>query len=361
MKRSLPFAFSFIIPAVSAVAVAVGGAALVLPPVFIFVVTPLMDTMSGLEKDDVEASGADRWRDLRYDVWLWLWIPVQLAIQAAALVSLARLHHAGALDAATFAGLVLASGLLGGTGINVAHELMHRKGRPERAAAEVLMTSVAYGHFCVEHVLGHHKNVATPLDPASATRGENVYAFLVRSVVGGVKSAWSLETARVEKLGLRPFSLADRRLRLPLALASVLTIVVVVAGPVGLAWFAAQSAVAIALLEVINYVEHYGLARAEVSPGVYERVRPEHSWSSAHRLTNWYLFHLPRHADHHAVASRPYFALRHVDDSPQLPAGYAAMLLCALVPPLWRAVMDPRVDAWNGARASASAADTLAA
>jgi alkane 1-monooxygenase len=123
--------------------------------------------------------------------------------------------------------------------------------------------------------------------------------------------------------------------------------VAVLAGARGLAFFVAQGVVAFSLLEVVNYLEHYGLLRREVEPGHYERVRPAHSWNSGARLSNWYLFNLARHSDHHAAASRPYDRLRHHDDAPQLPAGYATMVLLALVPRLWFRVMDPRVEAWR--------------
>jgi alkane 1-monooxygenase len=339
--RSLPFALAFIVPLLSGLAVALGGWLLALPPLFLFVISPVTDELRGRDTANLEADAADRWRDPRYDVWLWLWIPTQLLIQGGALLVAATTH-----DVWTLVGIVFASGFLGGIGINVAHEFMHRKGRPERALAELLMTSVGYTHFCVEHVLGHHKNVATHDDPATARKGEGIFFFVARSFVGGLRSFWHLEGSRVHKLSIS-FGLRDRRLRYPLVLALVVAIIGLALGPVALAVFVGQCAVAILLLETINYLEHYGLVRQQVGPGTYERVEPAHSWSSAHRLTSRYLFMLPRHADHHANASRPYFALRHIDDSPQLPAGYSTMLVCALVPPLWRRVMDPRVDEWN--------------
>lgn len=341
MTRSLPFGLAFIAPVLSGLGVAFGSWWLALPPLFLFVVTPVMDALLGQDTAPFDDAAADRWRDLKYDVWLWLWIPAQLAIQVAALVVAARTH-----DVATLVGIVFASGLLGGLGINVAHEFMHRKGKPERALAEVLMTSVGYTHFVIEHVLGHHKLVATADDPATARKGESIAPFLVRSIVGGLTSYWHLEGARVAKLSV-PFGLRDRRVRYPLVLALVVGAVLFALGPVALAVFVGQCFVAILLLETINYVEHYGLVRARKADGTYQRVEPAHSWNSSHRLTSFYLFLLPRHADHHAHASRPYFALRHLDDSPQLPAGYSTMLLVALVPPLWRHVMDARVEGWR--------------
>jgi alkane 1-monooxygenase len=304
-----------------------------LPPLFVFVITPILDVALGKKTGDVAPELADSWRSVRYDIWLYAWLPLQFVIQLAALIFAAR-----ASTWAEATGIVFASGLLGGIGINVAHEFMHRKGRLERALAELLLTTVVYQHFSVEHVLGHHKNVATAKDPGTARRGDVVYGFVVRSVVRSLISAWHLETARVAKLHI-PLGLRDRRLRYPVVTALVVVAIGLTLGPLAVAAFVAQAAIAIALLETINYIEHYGLVR-----DVDERVTALHSWSSSHRLTSLYLLNLPRHADHHANASRPYFALRHVDDGPQMPAGYATMLVFAYIPPLWRAVMHPRLD-----------------
>ncbi|HEY4223953.1 MAG TPA: alkane 1-monooxygenase [Myxococcota bacterium] len=319
MRRSLPFAFALVTPLVCALAIFLRGPWLLLPPAFLFVLTPLFDLVCGRAVDDIANDKADAWRDARFDVWLWLWLPLQLALQVSALAVASSTS-----SIATLIGLAFASGMLGGLGINVAHEWMHRKGTAERAAAAALLASVSYGHFQVEHVLGHHKHVGTERDPGTARVGDVLYGFVLRSVVRSFASAWRLAPARVAR-GL-------------LAWAALVVFVALAFGVLGVALFLAQSAVAIALLEAINYIEHYGLVRA---PGT--RVRWAHSWSSPHRLTSLYLFNLPRHADHHAHASRPYFALRHVEEGPQMPAGYAAMLVLALVPPLWRSFMHDRL------------------
>jgi alkane 1-monooxygenase len=349
MKRSLPFLTALVVPAMTGAAVFLRGPWLWLPPFFLFVLTPILDVLLGKKTGDVAPELGDAWRSLRYDIWLYLWLPLQLVIQLAAVLYAAR--------ASTWpeaAGIVFASGLLGGIGINVAHEWMHRKGRLERALAEVLLTTVAYQHFSVEHILGHHKNVATPRDPGTALRGDVVYGFVPRSVVRSLISAWHLETARVAKLHVR-FGLGDRRVRYPVVTALVVVAIALTLGPLAVAAFFAQAAVAIFLLETINYIEHYGLVR-----DVDERVTPMHSWSSSHRLTSLYLLNLPRHADHHAHASRPFFALRHVDDGPQMPAGYATMLVLSFVPPLWRFVMHPRLDALSSRIANAAHSTKLA-
>lgn len=342
--RPLTYAFGVSTALLGLLTVWQGGLWPALVPLYVFGVVPLLDAVGGLDHDEIEPETAARaWRDWRYDAWLWLWAPLQLAAIAFGVWRAAQVP----LGSLEFASLALAVGFVGGLGINVAHELMHRKGKPERALAEVLMTSVTYTHFCIEHVLGHHRHVATPHDPASSRRGETLYQFLPRTLLGSLRSAWRLEAARVEKRSIGPFSLHDRRVRYLLVLAAIYAALWFGAGPRALVFFAAQSAVAALLLETINYIEHYGLSRREVSPGRYEPCKPAHSWNSAHRITNWVLFNLPRHADHHHIASRPFFSLRDIEDSPQLPAGYATMVLCALVPPLFRGIMDPRVDDWN--------------
>jgi alkane 1-monooxygenase len=232
---------------------------------------------------------------------------------------------------------------------------MHRRRPLDRALAEVLMTSVSYAHFCVEHVHGHHRHVATRRDPATSRRGETVFAFVVRSITGGALSAWRLEGERAARANVPAWTLRDRRVRVPLLTVLAYGVVGWAFGAAGAALFLAQGLVAVVLLEMVNYLEHYGLTRRELEPGRYERVGPEHSWNSSHLVSNAYLFNLGRHSDHHALASRPYEMLRHrgEDEAPQLPSGYAAMLMVALVPPLWFRVMDPRVAAWSSRRAGA--------
>lgn len=342
--RALRFVVALVLPAAMGVALWGDGGLTFFPLAFIFVVTPVLDAAFGLDTHNPspDEERAELGRRL-YDLWLYGFVALQL------LLLVLTLQQVLGPDRTAFEklGLTISFGLLAGAGgINVAHELMHRKERSARAVAELLMTIVSYPHFCVEHVLGHHRHVATPLDPASSRRGEALYPFWLRTLVGSLSSAWHLEGERVANKGVRAWSWADRRLRMPLVLGSLYLMLAFTLGPRAVAFFGLQSLVAVLLLETVNYVEHYGLSRRRVGER-FERVLPRHSWNSAHRLTGLYLFNLPRHADHHYLASRPYSILRHLDDSPQLPAGYATMMLCAFLPPLWFKIMDPRVDAWN--------------
>jgi alkane 1-monooxygenase len=246
-------------------------------------------------------------------------------------------------------GLMASVGLIGGLAINAAHELGHTRARIQRRLSKVALAQTCYGHFYVEHNRGHHVRVATAEDPASARFGESLYAFIPRSVTGSVRSAWRLEANRLAGLGNGPWTLRNDILNAWLMSAGLFAVLSVWFGPVVLPWLVGQAIIGFCLLETVNYMEHYGLRRQKLPSGRYERVRASHSWNSSTVIANVLLFHLQRHSDHHANPLRPYQVLRHVDEAPQLPSGYSAMLLVALMPPLWRRVMDPRVlDFYGG-------------
>lgn len=343
--RTLAFWLVYTLVPLVAAGVVYGGVWSFAALAYVFFAVPLIDALAGITTANPEPGQArSRWIDLP----LWLWAPTQLAIIGAVIWRVTQ----GEFQWWESAGLVLSAGIVNGAaGITIAHELMHRKTKLDRALAEVLMMSVSYTHFCVEHVYGHHRHVSTPRDPASSRMNESLYRFYPRVVWGSLKSAWRIEGDRVARKGIS--GLADRRVRYPLLWLATCAGIIFWAGPLGLGVFLVMGWISFSLLEVINYVEHYGLERRELSPGKYERVQPEHSWNSSHRFSNWYLFNLARHSDHHYLASRPYDQLRHYEDVPQLPAGYATMLLSATVPPLWFKVMNPRVHAWRASREGA--------
>jgi alkane 1-monooxygenase len=245
-------------------------------------------------------------------------------------------------------GLVIAVGVINGVGINTAHELGHKTNPLERWLAKITLAPVAYGHFFIEHNKGHHKHVATPEDPASSRMGETFWAFLPRTVIGSVRSAWRIERARLQRDRKPVFSHNNEILQ---AWAMTLVLFGAVSlwlGPWALLFLVAQAAYGASLLEVVNYLEHYGLLRLKDANGRYERCQPGHSWNSNHVVTNLLLYQLQRHSDHHANPTRRYQSLRSFDDSPQLPSGYASMLLIAYLPPLWFRLMDPLVVRHHG-------------
>lgn len=339
MAYMLPYLLLFAIPAIGHLAFSLGGAWVLVPAAFTWAAIPALDHVFGENRQNPGAFASSRWlRALPFGYGV---------LHMLALASgLGQIVHTGTL--AEKLGLTVSLGIGGGLAIMVAHELMHRPTRAEQRLAELLMASTTYTHFCIEHVWGHHKRVATPDDPASARRGESLYAFLPRTLWGSFRSAWELERARTRN---RPWW---RNRMYGYAAFQVLVLAGIGAwlGPWGVVVFLAQSAIAVLMLETINYIEHYGLARAEVAPGRYERVRPVHSWNASHRVSNWMILNLARHSDHHAFPGRTYAELRHHEDVPQLPNGYAGMMVLATIPPLWFRVMDPRLEAWE-ARAAA--------
>jgi len=344
MSRVLPFFIVFSVPASLAVGAVLGGAWTLVPLLLTFVAVPVLDLVLAPNHRN---PADDAKHQAIFDLPLLLWIPVALGVTVFALARIG----AGVFSSWEIAALIVSIGVVNGAGgINIAHELMHRKSKLHRAGAEILMTAVSYTHFCVEHILGHHRHVATPEDPATSRLGESVYRFYPRTVLGSLTSAWRLERARCAKKDIPWTSLRDRRTRYVLVLAAVYLGVGLAFGGLALAAFVAQGVVAFSLLEVINYIEHYGLVRRRLASGRYERVQPKHSWNSAHLVSNLYLFNLARHSDHHYLASREYDRLRHHEGAPQLPTGYAGMVILALAPPLFFRVMDHRVAAWNAAQ-----------
>ncbi len=305
---------------------------------FVFGVVPLLDALCGHElRDAPQDSQRSRWADLP----LQLWLPMQVAVLLWTLYALQQQPPTSGLE---WSGLLVSFAMVAGAGgITVAHEWMHRPTRAARATAECLMSLTLYGHFVIEHVHGHHRRVATPQDPASARRGESLYAFVLRSIAQGTVSAWRLEGERCQRRKIVRFGPRDRRMRLALMQTALIGAVASVFGAPGALFFLGQAVFSVLLLEVINYIEHYGLARAARPQGGWERVRPQHSWNSTRRLTGAFLFQLTRHSDHHAEASRPFDRLRALPDAPQLPASYPSMMLLSLLPPLWFRVMDARL------------------
>jgi alkane 1-monooxygenase len=230
-------------------------------------------------------------------------------------------------------------------GIFIAHELLHRRSKFDKALSEVMMVTVMYPHFCIEHLYGHHKHAATPEDPATSRYGETVYRFLPRSIFGGVAHAWDLEVRRLARRGLHWFDYRNQMLRYSVEVLAFIGAVYFLFGSLGVMAFVVQSVVAIVTLEVINYVQHYGLERPETAPGQYETIGIDHSWNSECWFSNGYWLNLGRHSDHHQAPGRGFQMLRNCEHEPQLPAGFPAMFLLAFVPPLWFRVMNPRVEA----------------
>lgn len=242
-------------------------------------------------------------------------------------------------------GLTIGIGIvLGSMGINVAHELGHRSSKVARLFAWAGLLPVLYQHFYIEHNRGHHKNVSTKKDPATARKNEDLYSFFLRSISGQYKNAWRLENSRLKNSGLKAFSRHNEMLRFTLYQTLYLSVVIILFGIQLLPYALAVALIGVLLLEAVNYIEHYGLKRSILPNGKPERVLPKHSWNSDFEMGRIMLFELTRHSDHHYKASRKYQILRHMDEAPQLPVGYPASMLLATLPPLWFRVMNKRLE-----------------
>ena len=309
-------------------------------PIFVFGVMPLLDTLVGKDADNPPDSAIKHLEEDRFYRWCtYLYLPLQYG----SLVGASALWAGGGLSTLESLGLALTVGCVSGIAINTAHELGHKRKRAERWLSKVALAQTFYGHFFIEHNRGHHVRVATPEDPASARLGESFWEFLPRSVAGSLRSAWELEKIRLARTGRGPWTIRNDILNAWAMSVALFGALIAVFG-VGIApYLAIQAVFGFSLLEVVNYLEHYGLLRQKREDGRYERCRPEHSWNSNNVSSNVLLYHLQRHSDHHANPVRRYQALRHFDEAPELPSGYATMIVLAYATPAWRRVMDPKV------------------
>jgi alkane 1-monooxygenase len=317
-------------------------------PVMVFGVIPLLDQAIGKDSENPPDSAIKWLEQDRYYRWCtYLFLPLQFASLILACV----MWSSGELSFLESLGLAFTVAMVGGIAINTAHELGHKRKSYERWLSKIALAQTGYGHFFIEHNRGHHVRVATPEDPASSRLGESFWEFLPRTVSGSLRSALHLERVRLERAGKGFWSVGNDVLN-----AWAMTVVLFAALTLGLGievlpWLLVQAVVGFSLLEVVNYLEHYGLLRRreEVDGKVrYERCRPDHSWNSNNVASNVFLYHLQRHSDHHANPVRRYQALRHYDEVPELPSGYATMIVLAYFPPIWRRVMDRRVLAHYG-------------
>ncbi len=309
-------------------------------PVLVFAIFPVLDLAVGNDPSNPPDSVIKWLEQDRYYRWCTY---AYLPIQYAGVVFACWMWAKGKLGVVDDVGLAVTMSMVSGIAINTAHELGHKRDSLERWLSRIALAQTFYGHFFIEHNRGHHVRVATPEDPASARLGESFYEFLPRTVTGSLRSAWELEATRLARMEKRRFSMHNDILTAWAMSVVLFAVLAIVFGPVVLPYLAIQAVIGFSLLEVVNYLEHYGLLRQRREDGRYERTRPEHSWNSNSVASNVLLYHLQRHSDHHANPIRRYQALRHVDEAPQLPTGYAGMIVCALIPPVWRRIMDHRV------------------
>lgn len=341
MYRDLKYLIAYLLPLAGYLGLYFGGAWAPGSFYVAFVVLPLLElSLPGTNKNHSPAEEPERAARPLFDYLLYLNLP----ILAGAVFYLLYVVTSRDVAGWELAGMIINVGvLIGALGINVAHELGHRSSKTEQFIAQCLLLFGLYLHFFIEHNRGHHRHVATPLDPATSRSGQTIYAFWLRSTALGWWHAWQLENERLTNAGQAVVSYHNKMLVFQLLQLAYLWLVFMVFGFTGL-WVAVAAAVfGFLLLESVNYIEHYGLLRAQNPAGRYEQVLPIHSWNSNHELGRIFLYELTRHSDHHYRASRKYQILRAYKESPQLPTGYPGCILLSLVPPLWFRVMDPLV------------------
>jgi len=305
-----------------------------------FGVIPLLDSVLGSDKNNPPESAVERLdADIYYRVLTFLTVPMHYV----ALFAVAWVVGTWSLTWFDILGLSLSLGIVNGLALNTGHELGHKKTTLEKWLAKIVLAVVGYGHFFIEHNKGHHRDVATPIDPASSRFGENIYKFSLREIPGAWQRAWELEKSRLERKGDSVWSLGNEILQPMMITLTVYGTLIVLFGATIIPFLVISTVFGWWQLTSANYIEHYGLLRKKLDSGRYERCQPYHSWNSNHRASNIILFHLQRHSDHHAHPTRRYQSLRDFKDLPELPSGYPLMFFIAMFPPIWFHIMNPRV------------------
>ena len=342
--RHLKFLLPFSLFVLAYLAFTQRGWLIASPVIYAFGFIPLLELLIPLSKENMTEAEEKIAKDDRiYDWWLYIIVPLQYA---ALVFFLFSLQEEG-LPTWEKWGRIVAMGLLcGAFGINVGHELGHRRFLYERTLAKALLLTSLYTHFYIEHNKGHHKNVSTKEDPSSARKWEPIYLFYFRTVIFGYLSAWEIAADDQKRKGKPVLHFSNQMIQFQLLQIIFLAAIYFFFGKDITLSFMASACIGFLLLETVNYIEHYGLQRKKTAEG-YERAMPEHSWNSSHILGRLMLFELSRHSDHHYLASRKYQVLRHHEDAPQMPTGYPGMMILSLIPPLWFSVMHKRMERFS--------------
>ena len=340
MKR-LKYFLIFLLPITVGIAFESEGLFSFIPLFVFFGLVPLLELLIPKSWNTDEASETDLSQpDSFYNLLLYSLVPLQWVFLLYFLSSQYEVT-----DPLTWWGRVLAMGLMCGIiGINVGHELGHRNSKMERFLGELLLLSSLENHFLPYHNRGHHTNVGTPEDPASARRNEVLFAFWFRSQIGSYIQAWQIEIKRMQITRKARFSLSNKMVVYSIAQSILLVLIFWNFGKGGLFAFVIAAVFGMILLETVNYIEHYGLARKQKPNGTYELVKRHHSWNSNHLLGRAILFELSRHSEHHYKPDKPYQLLNRHESAPNMPTGYPGMMLLALIPPLFFRVMNKAAD-----------------
>ena len=346
ITRALPFWLSLLLIPVAWLGAVQGGWTVILLPIITWYFFSFLDALLGLYTDNADPQteeGKLTW----YRAITLIWAPVQFVTLFGLIWYVSQSGHLSSLEKiALFFGVGVITGTIG---INYSHELMHQKNRTERNLADLLLAMVLYSHFRSEHLLVHHRHVGTSRDPVTARYNEGFHRFFPRVLRQSLTSAFKAERDMLARRDLPWMDLSNPFFRYWALQGGMLLLAMVLGGWSGLALFLWQAFIAIWQLELVNYIEHYGLTRKHLGDGKYEHVKPHHSWNAAQKASNWLLINLQRHSDHHYKPDRRFPLLQNYSDTeaPQLPYGYPLMTMAAMVPPVWRRVMNPRVRRWR--------------
>jgi alkane 1-monooxygenase len=340
--RALKYVLAFVLPLFVAIAFVTEGWLCYLPLLYAFGLIPLLELLFKPDAKNLsEATAALVKTDRIYDALLYAAVPVQYGF----LIWFLFILQTNSVDLVSLIGRIISMGLMCGIlGINVAHELGHRKSRTAKTAAKLLLLTSLYQHFFIEHNYGHHKNVSTPKDPASSRFNEPLYGFWFRSLIGSYVSAWRIQFQLLKRSKVGWFSFKNDMFYYVVQSLTLLLIVFLVFGQLAVVGFFIAALIGMLLLETVNYIEHYGLQRRRINEQRYENTTPQHSWNSDHVVGRMLLFELSRHSDHHANPYKKYQGLQSYHDSPQMPTGYPGMMLISAIPPLWFYLMNKRAE-----------------
>lgn len=346
LQNALPFWLSLGLIPVAVLGALVGSWTVVLLPLYSWGMFSILDAILGRNEDNPDLTTPDSGL-IWYRLITLIWFPLQFAVLFGLIWYVPQAEHLGALEKIVlFFGVGSVSGTIG---INYSHELMHQKSAVERWLGDLLLATVLYSHFRSEHLRVHHLYIGTPRDPVTARYNEGFHRFFPRVLVECHISAWKAEVAMLARRGLPPTHRSNPYWRYAALQLAMLVLAIALGGWVGLALFLFQAFAAIWQLELVNYIEHYGLTRRHLGEGRYEHVLPRHSWNASQKASNWLLINLQRHSDHHYKPDRRFPLLQTYaeDDAPQLPFGYPIMTMAAMVPPLWKRLMNRRVKEWR--------------
>ena len=345
MIKDLKYLMSYSIALFAFIGISLGGFYNYLAVIFTFVFIPVLEIIVRKSNEKyTDEEKKNRNLDPFFDLLLYLNIPIVFGIFFFSLEKLAL-----ASSVYDIIGIILSASIVMATnGINVGHELGHRKSLIARTCSKLLYLPCQYMHFYIEHNFGHHINVATPEDPATARYKQTVYSFWITSVIRTYLSAWEIQLKLLKVSKRSFFSIKNDMIFYTLFQLSFLVFIYYNFGLYLTLLSIVMSVVSFLFLETINYVEHYGLLRKKEPSGRYERVKPHHSWNSNHTIGRIVLYELTRHSDHHFKSSKKYQVLESLDECPHLPHGYPTSILISLIPPLWFSIMNPLVRTHMG-------------